>query len=115
MTLIDLLFSVARNITDGDINELNKLQERAKNETATYHTEQKGYKGLYAKLNNNWMVQLGFVFTAPFLTAYLIKYKNQMLNDNLVSSNYTGEDFEDDDYDDEDEQDEYRRLRQKYG
>ena len=114
MTLIDLLFSVARNITDGDINELNKLQERAKNETATYHTEQPGYKGLYAKLNNNWMVQLAFVFASPFLTAYLIKYKNSMLNENLAMSNYTDEDFEDDDYEDEDEHMEYLRLKQKY-
>jgi hypothetical protein len=115
MTLIDLLFSVARNITDGDINELNKLQERAKNETATYHTEQTGYKGLYAKLNNNWMIQLGFVFAAPFLTAYLIKYKNSMLNENLRDSNYTGEDFDDDDWDDDEEENEYRRLKEKFG
>lgn len=115
MTLIDLLFSVARNITDGDINELNKLQERAKNETSTYHTEQSGYKGLYAKLNNNWMIQLAFVFIAPFLTAYLIKYKNSMLNENLRDANYTGEDFEDDDWDDDEEESEYLRLKQKFG
>lgn len=114
MTLVDLLFSVARNITDGDINELNKLHERAKNETAQYHTEQSGYKGLYAKMNNNWLIQLAFVFGAPFITAYLIKYKNSLLNDNLRDSNYTEDDFENDDWEDEDERDEYLRLREKY-
>ena len=106
MTLVEFLFSVARNITDGDTNELNKLRERAINETSTYHTDQKGLKGLYAKINNNWMFQLGLVFVAPFLTSYLLKKKNEMLNS---SPGYSDEwDEEEDDLDDYNEW-----LRQK--
>lgn len=111
MTLVDLLFSVARNITDGDINELNKLHERAKNETSQYHTEQKGFKGMYAKINSNWMAQLGFIFASPFLTAYLIKYKNQIINANL---NINDDFEEEDDFEDEDEREEFERLKRKY-
>ena len=107
MTLVEFLFSVARNITDGDINELNKLRERAINETNTYHTDQKGFKGMYAKINNSWMFQLGLVFVAPFLTSYLLKKKNEMLNG--PSSN---ESFDDYDYDDDDEYNEFLRSRE---
>lgn len=107
MTLVEFLFSVARNITDGDINELNKLRERAINETNTYHTEQKGFKGMYAKINNNWIFQLGLVFVAPFLTSYLLKKKNEMLN-----GPSSMESFDDEEYDDDEEYNEFLRSRE---
>jgi hypothetical protein len=111
MQLVEMLFSVARNISDGDLNELNKLQERAKNETTQYHTEQKGFKGLYAKINQQWYVQLAFVFIAPFLTAYLIGVKNRF----MTQSTNPHEDLEEyDDFEDSEEAEEYERLKRKY-
>lgn len=109
MTLVEFLFSVARNITDGDTNELNKLRERAINETSTYHTEQSGFKGLYARINHNWMFQLTLVFIAPFLTSYLLKVKNQMLS--VTNS----ENWDDDEFDDLDEYNEWLRQKNETG
>ena len=63
MELIDSVFTVVRQISDNNLDDINKLHEKAKNDCVTYHTDQKGLKGLYAKLNNNWLFQLILIFS----------------------------------------------------
>lgn len=108
MDLVNALFSIARQISDSDLNEINKLEEKAKSEVITYHTDMKGLKGLYAKLHRGWMFQLGLVFIIPFAVNYFVNLKSQI----LTKSNNQEEDF--DDYEDEDEEELFKRLRQKY-
>jgi hypothetical protein len=109
MDLVNALFSIARQISDGDLNEINKLEEKAKGEVITYHTDMKGLKGLYAKLHRGWMFQLGLVFIIPFAVNYFVNLKSQILTKGTGGNN---EDFED--YEDEDEEELFKRLRSKY-
>jgi hypothetical protein len=109
MDLVNALFSIARQISDGDLNEINKLEEKAKGEVLTYHTDMKGLKGLYAKLHRGWMFQLGLVFIIPFAVNYFVNLKSQILTKGTAGNN---EDFED--YEDEDEEELFKRLRSKY-
>jgi hypothetical protein len=109
MDLVNALFSIARQISDGDLNEINKLEEKAKGEVITYHTEQKGFKGTYAKLHRGWIFQLALVFVIPFAVNYFVNLKSQILTKGSVGND---EDFED--YEDEDEEELFKRLRSKY-
>ena len=108
MDLVNALFSVARQISDSDLNEINKLEEKAKSDVVTYHTDMKGFKGLYARLHRGWIFQLGLVFAVPFLVNYFVNLKSQI----LTKEKGPGEEF--DDYEDEDEEDLFRRLAKKY-
>jgi len=108
MDLVNALFSVARQISDSDLNEINKLEEKAKSDVVTYHTDMKGFKGLYARLHRGWIFQLGLVFAVPFLVNYFVNLKSQI----LTKEKGTDEEF--DDYEDEDEEDLFRRLAKKY-
>jgi hypothetical protein len=106
MDLVKALFSVARQISDSDINEINKLEEKAKADVLTYHTDQKGFKGLYARLHSGWIFQLALIFGIPFVVSYFTNMKGKILTG--------GFNPEDDDYDDDDEEELFHRLRQKY-
>ena len=109
MDLVNALFSIARQISDSDLNEVNKLEEKAKAEVITYHTDMKGLKGFYAKLHRGWMFQLALVFVIPFAVNYFVNLKSQI----LTKGTGTSED-DLDDYEDEDEEELFKRLRQKY-
>jgi len=105
MDLITALFSIARQISDTDIDEINKLESKAKSEVSKYHTEQSGIKGLYAKLHKGFLLQLALIFIVPFVVNYFIKLKSNI----LVTQNEDLNDFEDDD-----EQELYYKLKNKY-
>jgi hypothetical protein len=106
MDLVKALFSVARQISDSDVNEINKLEEKARQDVLTYHTDQKGFKGLYARLHSGWIFQLGLIFGIPFVVSYFTNMKSKIL---------TGQYSEvDDDYEDDDEEELFHRLREKY-
>jgi hypothetical protein len=107
MDLVKALFSVARQISDSDVNEINKLEEKAKSDVLTYHTEQKGFKGLYARLHQGWILQLGLIFAIPFVVSYFTNMKGQILTGRYNQG-------EDEDYEDEDEEELFHRLRNKY-
>ena len=91
MDLVKALFSVARQISDSDVNEINKLEEKAKADVLTYHTEQKGFKGLYARLHSGWIFQLGLIFGIPFVVSYFTNMKSKILTGQYGNE----EDFED--------------------
>lgn len=110
MNIVDSIFSIARNITDGDLNEVNKLHEKAKNQTETYHTDMAGIKGLYARLHKGWILQTVLIFAVPFITAKLMAFKQSI----MLSAQGRHEIDENDEYEDEDEQDELIRLKRKY-
>jgi len=106
MDLVKALFSVARQISDSDVNEINRLEEKARQDVLTYHTDQKGFKGLYARLHSGWIFQLGLIFGIPFVVSYFTNMKSKIL---------TGQYSEvDDDYEDDDEEELFHRLREKY-
>jgi hypothetical protein len=106
MDLVKALFSVARQISDSDVNEINKLEEKARQDVLTYHTDQKGFKGLYARLHSGWIFQLGLIFGIPFVVSYFTNMKSKIL---------TGQYSEvDEDYEDDDEEELFHRLREKY-
>lgn len=107
MDLVQALFSIARQISDSDVNEINKLEEKAKSQVITYHDEMKGLKGLYVKLHKGWIFQLSLVFAIPFIVNYFVNLKSNILTGKV-------RDDEDEEYDDEDEEELFRRLEQKY-
>jgi len=116
MELVDSLFSIARQITDGQIDDVNKLHEKAKNEVITYHSGMKGYKGMYAKIHKGWFFQLGLIFATPFVTTWLLSKKQQIMNKaSLVSQNPNMSFDDEDDYEDEDDLALFEELKQKYG
>ena len=105
MDLITALFSIARQISDSDIDEINKLESKAKSEVSKYHTEQTGIKGFYAKIHKGFLLQLALIFIVPFVVNYFIKLKSNI----LTTQNSDLEDFEDDD-----EQELFYKLKNKY-
>lgn len=115
MDLKTALFSIARNITDGDLDEINKLDAKATAQVTTWHTEMGGLKGLYAKLHKGWLFQLILVFAVPFITTWFLAKKQEIMNKSLSLGK--GIDFEDEgeEYDDEDEREYYEELKAKYG
>ncbi len=112
MELIDSVFTVVRQISDNNIDDINKLHDKAKNDVVTYHTEMKGFKGLYAKLNNSWLLQLVLIFAVPFIVTYLLTYKQKIMNQSLRKSDVDFDESEE--YDDDDERALFEELRSKY-
>lgn len=116
MDLVTAIFSVARQVSDSDLNEVNKLHEKAKNEVVQYHTEMGGIKGMYAKLHQGWIFQTVLIFATPFLTTFLLAKKQQILNSaNGTNNNDEFDDFEDDEIEDDEERKLYEQMRVKYG
>lgn len=104
-----IVFGIARNVTDIDPIEVDRLEQRAEKQINTWTKEDKGYKGLYAKINEGWIVHLIAIFASPFITAYLLKTKNELLNP-VISKGF---DDEDEDYDEE-EYELLKELQRKY-
>lgn len=118
MDLIDSLYSIARQISDGNLDDINQLHDKAKKEALTYHSQMKGFKGLYAKLHKGHWFQLGLIFLTPFATTYLLSKKQQIMNKANVlnsSQNFDDEFDEEDDFSDEDDLQLYEELKRKYG
>ena len=94
-----ILFSIARNVTDIDVIEVDRLELRAEKQLNAYEVTDKGFKGFYAKQNQGWILQLILIFLSPFITAKLLATKNKYMN---PESNL---DFDDDtDFDDDDDE-----------
>lgn len=105
-----IIFGIARNVTDIDPIEVDRLEQRAEKQINTWTKQDKGYKGLYAKINEGWIVHLIAIFASPFITAYLLKTKNDLLNP-VRSQGFDEEDSED--YDEE-EYELLKELQRKY-
>lgn len=110
MDLKTALFSVARQVSDSDLDEINKLEEKATRDINTWHSEQKGLKGLYVRVHKGWFFQLVLVFIVPVVTSYFISYKNAIMTKGVGEN----EDFDSDDYDDDEEIELYEQLKRKY-
>jgi hypothetical protein len=108
MDLVTALFSIARQISDSDLNEINKLEEKAKSQISTYHDEMKGFKGMYVKMHKGWIFQLGLIFSIPFIVNYFTRMKSDIL------TNQVGQNEDHEDYEDDDEEALYEELKRKY-
>lgn len=112
MNLITALFSVARDITDGDLDEVNQLHDKAQSQVKTYHSESKSpFARYYIKAHKGWLFQLVLIFIVPFVTTYFLNKKNNILTGGSLSSEHDSE-FED--YEDDDELAHYEHLKEKY-
>lgn len=100
MNLVKALFSIARQISDSDLDEINKLEEKANQDVIKYHTDQKGIKGLIAKSRESWIFNLALIYLIPFVTVWLVNYKNQIFTTPKSVEDITFDD-DDDDLDDE--------------
>jgi hypothetical protein len=110
MDLKTALFAIARQVSDSDLDEINKLEEKASRDVNTWHSDQKGFKGMYVKLHKGWLFQLVLVFIVPVVTAYFISFKNKIMTRSTEQDTFDdGEEFEDDD-----ERELYEELRKKY-
>ena len=110
MDLKTALFSIARQVSDSDLDEINKLEEKATRDVSMWHSDQKGFKGMYVKIHKGWLFQLILVFIVPVVTAYFISYKNKIMTNGVKN-----EDFEDsDDFEDSEEAELYEELKRKY-
>lgn len=102
MNLVKALFSIARQISDSDLNEINKLEEKANDDVSKYHTDMKGIKGLIAKSRESWIFNLALIYAIPFITVALVNYKNQIFtkdrNDKELSFDDPEEEFDDDEF-----------------
>jgi hypothetical protein len=81
MNLVSALFDIARNISDGDNEELNRLNEKANNQVSKYHTKSTNkLHALYAKAHQGWFFQLALIFAIPFISVWIISKKNKLMN-----------------------------------
>lgn len=111
MDLKTALFSVARQVSDSDLDEINKLEEKATRDIQTWHSEQKGLKGLYVRIHKGWLFQLILVFVVPVVTSYFISYKNRI----MTAGTNENENFDsDEDFEDDEEIELYEELKRKY-
>lgn len=110
MNLITALFSIARDITDSDLDEINKLHDKAQAQVKTYHSESDSIiERTYVKAHKGWLFQLGLVFAVPFVSTYFLNMKNRILTNGTLSDE---RDFSD--YEDDEEREYYRELKRKY-
>lgn len=94
MNIVTALFSIARQISDSGLDEINKLEEKANSDVQKYHTDMKGVKGLIAKSRESWIVSLALIFAIPFVTVWLVNYKNSVFTNNRSDEEMTFEDEE---------------------
>ena len=96
MEIIDFIFRVLKNISDTDVNEINKLQEKAKLSLAEAHDETKGWKGWYIRLHKGWILQTALLAFLPFVVGKLKVWLYNVYNPKPVI-----EEIYDDDADEE--------------
>jgi len=114
MDAIEFLFKTARDIYDGDVTNINSLERKAIDQVRLYQIEDKGFKGLYAKLHKGWFFQLSLVFLQPFASTWLLGKKQRVMN--LAQGKLDDFDKGDEDFsfDDDDEKEHFEYLKQKY-
>lgn len=100
MNLIKALFSIARQISDSDLDEINKLEEKANQDVLKYHSDMPGIKGKIAKSRESWIFNLALIYAIPFVTVALVNYKNQIFTKQKSAEELNFDD-DDDDFDDE--------------
>jgi len=95
MNIVTALFSIARQISDSGLDEINKLEEKANSDVQKYHTDMKGVKGWIAKSRESWIISLALIFAIPFVTVWLVNYKNSVFTNNRSDEEITFEDEDD--------------------
>lgn len=95
MNIVKALFSVARQISDSDLDEINKLEEKANQDVLKYHSDMPGIKGKIAKSRESWIFNLALIYAIPFVTVALVNYKNQIFTKEKSIEDITFEDDED--------------------
>lgn len=95
MNIVTALFSIARQISDSGLDEINKLEEKANSDVQKYHTDMKGVKGWIAKSRESWIISLALIFAIPFVTVWLVNYKNSVFTQGRSDEEITFEDEED--------------------
>ncbi|MFN5416122.1 MAG: hypothetical protein ACK5B9_03635 [Flavobacteriia bacterium] len=76
MKLHNLLCVVARRTSSFPLEKIEELERRADDETNRYLEQDKGFKGLYAKLHKGWLFPLLFLIAEPLLVAWLTRLRN---------------------------------------
>ena len=99
MNIVKALFSVARQISDSDLDEINKLEEKANADVIKYHSDMPGLKGKIAKSRESWIFNLALIYAIPFITVALVNYKNSIFTKEKSAEDITFD--EDDDFDEE--------------
>lgn len=99
MNIVTALFSIARQISDTGLDEINKLEEKANSDVLKYHTGMKGIKGWIAKSRESWIISLILIFAIPFVTVWLVNYKNSVFTNNQSNEEITFDD-EEEEYED---------------
>lgn len=94
MNIVTALFSIARQISDSGLDEINKLEEKANQDVQKYHTDMKGVKGWIAKSRESWIISLILIFAIPFVTVWLVNYKNSVFTKGVSEEDMTFEDEE---------------------
>ena len=95
MNIVTALFSIARQISDTGLDEINKLEEKANQDVQKYHTDMKGIKGWIAKSRESWIISLILIFAIPFVTVWLVNYKNSVITKGSDDSEIGFEDDQD--------------------
>lgn len=80
MNLIQFLFKVAKNVSDVDADEINRLQLKAENSVSDASTDHKGWKGIYAKLHKGWLFQLILMLFVSVVIALFQRWLNNLYN-----------------------------------
>jgi len=80
MQIHNILFDVVRQTSTSSIQQINDLEHKADTDTIRYSVNEKGFKGLYAKANNGWILQTLLLLLSPLFVAYIIKQKQSILN-----------------------------------
>lgn len=119
MYLIKALFDVARGFShEADLQEIEKIERKAEQQTSKYLPEDKGFKGLLARANEGWLIPLLAVFAVPFLTNFLINKRDELLIKRRdVDDMQDGVDFDDldefDDFEDDFSEEELERMQDR--
>lgn len=114
MDAIEFLFKTARDIYDGDVTKINELERKAIDQTRLYQPNDKGFKGLYAKIHKGWFFQLSLVFAQPFVSTWLLGKKQRVMNMAQGKVDDFDRGDESDDFDDDDEREHFLFLKSKY-
>lgn len=79
MKLHNAIFEIIRQTSNTPEDEINILETKANNETRLYNSEQKGIKGLYAKIHKGWIMQTLVMLFLPLIVSKYLNYKNSVL------------------------------------
>lgn len=80
MKLHNSIFEIIRQTSNVPEDEINTLEKKANDETRLYSSEDKGIKGLYAKIHKGWIMQTVIMLAMPLIIAKYLNYKNSVLS-----------------------------------